>query len=198
MIAWPGEVLAARMFGLQDAWNQEAVFQIMDEYMLIDIKAGGPYAGGGCWGTGGIPPASDGPTYSVSGSFISNMWTAYRAKFGCIYTGLDTVTHQPQYDCSQCQYGCPAAVTDHTRDQAAACSPAVLSNPAQDKLIVRFAQSTKPSAVVIFNTQGNVIRRVMVTGNPGTIDLAGLANGVYYCRFAGAAGAAYHTFVKTR
>jgi hypothetical protein len=34
-------------------------------------------------------------------------WKAYRHLYGCVYTGLDTITHERQYDCSRCVHDCP-------------------------------------------------------------------------------------------
>ncbi len=74
--AWPGQVLAAQLLGLKDAWNQPAVFKLMDEWMA-ETAPGGRYheqfGNSRTWSSGG-----SNPDYKISGSFISRMWDTYR------------------------------------------------------------------------------------------------------------------------
>jgi hypothetical protein len=72
--SWPGEVLAARILGLKAAWNQDAVFQVVDDY-IVDTAPGSPLLKylGGC-------PRFYGS--KIDENFISAMWETYRSKYG--------------------------------------------------------------------------------------------------------------------
>ena len=80
--AWVGEVLVARMLGLKQAWNAEAVFLLEDQYMS-DTAQGGPYYGKlapnpRVFNMGANDP--DGPKYYLNGGFTAAMWDVYRAR----------------------------------------------------------------------------------------------------------------------
>ena len=75
--AWPGQVLATQLLGLKKAWNHDAVFLLMDQWMS-ETAPGGRYhkefGNGRTWSS-----SSAEPRYQVSGAFISRMWDTYRA-----------------------------------------------------------------------------------------------------------------------
>ncbi len=78
--SWSAEVLAARILGLKAAWNQDAVFQVIDDY-VAETAPGAPFANK----TGGCPrfwPAGQGPKAVINQQFISEMWNTYRSKYG--------------------------------------------------------------------------------------------------------------------
>ena len=78
--AWVPQVLAARLLGLKDAWNQPAVFQLVDEY-VAETAPGGPNekAVDPCprfWSSVGTKELP----YEVRGDSVGQMWEAYRNK----------------------------------------------------------------------------------------------------------------------
>jgi len=77
---FPGTALAALIMNLKTQWNNPAFFDYCDRYMVIEHDA-----------TGTNSP----------GTFVRNMWDAYRANYGRMYIGLDSATHQRIYSDSQ-------------------------------------------------------------------------------------------------
>jgi hypothetical protein len=80
----------------------------------------GPDGHGGCIkdtnpadGIGRFPVlhGSNKDAQSHGSDWVTSMWTAYRADYGCVYIGVDTITHEKKYDCSQCKYNCTAPIT---------------------------------------------------------------------------------------
>lgn len=68
-VSWPGWVLAARLTGLKERWNHEALFDYIDRWMY-NSAAEGPF-----------PRAN--PTYD---SFTTNMWNTYRGDYAIIWS----------------------------------------------------------------------------------------------------------------
>jgi len=83
----PGTALAVLMLGLKIEWNHNAFFDFSDRYMAT-TAVGAEWE---IWGTGVNSP----------GQFVYNMWDAYRANYGRMYIGLDSVTHQRIYSDNQ-------------------------------------------------------------------------------------------------
>jgi len=74
---WTGEVLAARILGLKEAWNHDAVFMLVDDWIAntapdgslineykLDVKG---------WHM---------PRYGFASAFFGPMWETYRSKYG--------------------------------------------------------------------------------------------------------------------
>jgi hypothetical protein len=88
--AWPEEVLAARIVGLKEAWNNEAVFLLIDEYLAATapdgsflgqraVEYGRTWHDPRFWNGGGRAGSLK---YSISSDFFSGMWETYRSKCG--------------------------------------------------------------------------------------------------------------------
>ena len=88
--AWPGEALAARILGLKEAWNSEAVFQLIDEYLAATatdgsflgqrkVEYGRSWHDPRFWNGGGRAGSLQ---YSISADFFSGMWETCRNKYG--------------------------------------------------------------------------------------------------------------------
>jgi len=100
--AWPGFVLAAQMTpNGKELWNNNALFDYEDRF--IEVQQSRP----------GIE------LYQIAWSrFVLNMWNAYRADYGCIWTRDDQTAcsdvddydgscySNGHIDCSQCVYNC--------------------------------------------------------------------------------------------
>jgi hypothetical protein len=76
-MAWPAEVLAARILGLKDAWNQPAVFLLEDEWLGAPLGPGERWVGR-FWGSYGDKERP----FDVHAAFIAKMWETYRPKYG--------------------------------------------------------------------------------------------------------------------
>ena len=75
--SWAGFILAAHIMGLKDSWNHDALFDYLDRYMSI-----GEY-----------------DSYMRQWSdFTENMWDAYRADYGCVWTRTDPDDEYSQGD----------------------------------------------------------------------------------------------------
>jgi hypothetical protein len=92
--AWAGQVLAARILGLKEAWNNEAVFLLIDEYLAATapdgsflgerkVDYGRAWHDPRFWNAGG---RAESLKYSISADFFSGMWETYRSKYGCPLT----------------------------------------------------------------------------------------------------------------
>ncbi|MEJ5260058.1 MAG: LamG-like jellyroll fold domain-containing protein [Anaerohalosphaeraceae bacterium] len=70
-----GAALVCRIMNIKDAWNHPAFFDYTDRYMDV-IKTGGPYA---------YLQTESGAGPNAVGTFVVNMWNAYRADYGPIW-----------------------------------------------------------------------------------------------------------------
>ncbi|HRS10160.1 MAG TPA: putative Ig domain-containing protein [Sedimentisphaerales bacterium] len=61
-VSWPGWTLAARIMGLEDEWNHDAMFDYVDRWMENSLP-------------GGMYERTEGATYDT---FTTNMWVTYR------------------------------------------------------------------------------------------------------------------------
>ncbi len=93
----PGFILAARIMGLKDEWNHDALFDYTDRWMNNNTW--------NAWGTG-LPYWPSTYTedwhryYHADGYANMNAWDTYRAQYGCVWNGTS------EWDCSECLYNC--------------------------------------------------------------------------------------------
>lgn len=87
-LAWHGSILAARVMGLKDAWNNDALFDYQDRYMQVSSPTGAH------------------PGWRTQSKFSEDMWDTYREQFGCIYNGLNEAAHSRIYSCSGELFDC--------------------------------------------------------------------------------------------
>jgi hypothetical protein len=67
--AWAGFVLAAHIMNQKAAWNHNALFDYQDRYMAVEKSLG-----------------HEGRWNRQWSKFAENMWDAYRADYGCVWT----------------------------------------------------------------------------------------------------------------
>lgn len=75
--AWTGQVLAARILGLKEAWNHDAVFMLIDEY-IANTAVDGSFINE----HNVVRSGWQMPRFGFSGAFFGPMWETYRDKYG--------------------------------------------------------------------------------------------------------------------
>jgi hypothetical protein len=173
---WGGQVLAAHIMGFKTLWHNNAMFDFQDRFIQM-TSLGGPY-------------------YSYKGDFIDSfaksMWQAYRANYDCVYSGLDTLTHERQYTgCSGMRVG-----SDRTILPAAPAGLVVYPNPMKNDVTINVAAGHGlPLQVHVYDHAGNVVRTIGTKDNASNYntslqwngtDLYGQSvdPGVYYIKYA--------------
>jgi hypothetical protein len=164
----PAGAMVGHIMNIKTIWNNPAFFDYCDRYMDT-IKDGGPYAGKPWqWGSNGID------LYS-SARFVWNMWHTYRSDYGCIYTGLDTHTHERQYQ------GCSQDITNkpgYTGRKKSIPAFYVGPNPMQEYTEFRLNKNGN-AFIKIFDNKGNVVSTLV--GAIHELPLRWMGYNIYGC-----------------
>jgi hypothetical protein len=170
---FPGAALVAHIMDIKSLFNHPAYFDYCDRVMYMN-RPGGEYES---WRSGTNSP----------GSFVVDMWETYRVDYGCIYTGLNTQTHQRQYE--NCSLGIPT-VPGHLGQKNTNNDWAVYPNPMRDHLFIPVETGPGMSLpIAIFDPAGNLIAEIQVDHrSPVTWDATDHSGrpvepGVYYVKY---------------
>ena len=138
-----------------------------------------------------------------------NVWQPAASEFSVstpdscyTWNGIDYCTSGDYIQTLQTVHGCDSVVTLHLTltvgldDHHLSGSVTLYPNPANSMLNVQWAMGNEDATIELFDVYGKLLQTMPVAGEITTVNVSGLADGMYFVRVTTDAGAVTKTFVK--